>query len=49
VPQWNYPKVRTARWDRFSRPAELPKYGLAGFPALWWFDADKAAKTAKKS
>jgi microcin C transport system substrate-binding protein len=49
VPQWNYPKVRTARWDRFSRPAELPKYGLSGFPALWWFDADKAAKTAKKS
>jgi microcin C transport system substrate-binding protein len=49
VPQWNYPKVRTARWDRFSRPAEMPKYGQAAFPALWWFDADKAARTAKKS
>jgi microcin C transport system substrate-binding protein len=49
VPQWNYPKVRTARWDRFSRPAELPEYGLSGFPALWWLDADKAAKTAKRS
>ena len=25
-------KVRTARWDRFGRPSELPKYGLSGFP-----------------
>jgi microcin C transport system substrate-binding protein len=49
VPQWNYPKVRTARWDRFSRPAELPKYGLSGFPALWWFDAEKAARIGKRS
>lgn len=49
VPQWNYPKVRTARWDRFGRPAELPKYGLSGFPAIWWYDADKAAKTGKRS
>lgn len=44
VPQWNYPKVRTARWDRFGRPPELPKYGQSGFPAIWWYDADKAAK-----
>ena len=49
VPQWNYPKVRTARWDRFGRPAELPKYGLSGFPFVWWYDADKAARIAKKS
>src|ERR1700688_1245561 len=49
VPQWNYPKVRTARWDRFGRPSELPKYGLSGFPAIWWFDADKAAKIGKRS
>jgi microcin C transport system substrate-binding protein len=49
VPQWNYPKVRTARWDRFGRPSELPKYGLSGFPALWWFDPDKAARTGKRS
>jgi microcin C transport system substrate-binding protein len=41
--------MRTARWDRFGRPAELPKYGLSGFPSLWWFDADKAAKTGKRS
>jgi microcin C transport system substrate-binding protein len=49
VPQWNYPKVRTARWDRFGRPSELPKYGLSGFPALWWYDADKAARIGKRS
>ncbi len=49
VPQWNYPKVRTARWDRFGRPSELPKYGLSGFPALWWFDPDKAARIGKRS
>jgi microcin C transport system substrate-binding protein len=49
VPQWNYPKVRTARWDRFGRPSELPKYGLSGFPALWWFDPDRAARIGKRS
>jgi microcin C transport system substrate-binding protein len=49
VPQWNYPKVRTARWDRFSRPSELPEYGASGFPALWWFDPDKAARIGKRS
>jgi microcin C transport system substrate-binding protein len=49
VPQWNYPKVRTARWDRFGRPSELPKYGLSAFPAIWWYDADKAARIGKRS
>jgi microcin C transport system substrate-binding protein len=49
VPQWNYPKVRTARWDRFGRPSELPKYGLSGFPTLWWFDPDKASRIGKRS
>lgn len=49
VPQWNYPKVRTARWDRFGRPAELPKYGASGFPEIWWWDAEKAAKIGKRA
>jgi microcin C transport system substrate-binding protein len=49
VPQWNYPKIRTARWDRFGRPAEMPKYGQAAFPALWWIDAEKAARIGKRS
>jgi microcin C transport system substrate-binding protein len=45
VPQWAYGKVRSVRWDRFSRPNQLPKYGMAAFPTLWWWDAAKAAKT----
>jgi microcin C transport system substrate-binding protein len=49
VPQWTYGKVRSARWDRFSRPDPLPKYGAAAFPDLWWWDADKAAKTGSRS
>jgi microcin C transport system substrate-binding protein len=44
VPQWTYGKVRTARWDRFSRPEKLPQYGLSAFPTIWWWDAAKAAK-----
>ncbi len=49
VPQWTYGKIRTARFDRFGRPAELPKYGLSGWPAIWWFDKDKAAKVPVRS
>ena len=49
VPQWNYPKLRAARWDRFGRPSELPKYGLSGFPTIWWYDAEKAARIGKRS
>jgi len=45
VPQWTYGKVRSARWDRFGHPDPLPKYGLSGFPTIWWWDAGKAAKT----
>lgn len=44
VPQWSYNKQRTARWDRFSHTNPLPKYGISAFPALWWWDVDKAAK-----
>jgi microcin C transport system substrate-binding protein len=45
VPQWTYSKLRTARWDRFSHPDPLPRYGISAFPTLWWWDAEKAAKT----
>jgi microcin C transport system substrate-binding protein len=48
VPQWAYNKLRTARWDRFSHPNPLPKYGISAFPALWWWDADKAAKAGTR-
>lgn len=49
VPQWTYGKVRSARWDRFARPAELPKYGLSAFPAIWWWDEQRAAKVPQRS
>ncbi len=47
VPQWTYPFQRTARWDRFGRPGTMPKYGLASFPTIWWYDAEKAAKIGR--
>ena len=49
VPQWTYGKLRTARWDRFSHPEALPKYGRSAFPTIWWWDAAKAAKTGSRS
>jgi microcin C transport system substrate-binding protein len=45
VPQWYYPYSRTARWDRFGHPDLMPKFGAAAFPTVWWWDAEKAAKT----
>jgi microcin C transport system substrate-binding protein len=47
VPQWSYPYLRSARWDRFGRRDPLPRYGVAAFPTLWWWDAAKAARTGK--
>jgi len=49
VPQWTYSFQRTARWDRFSHPQTMPKYGAAAFPAIWWWDKDKAAKVPQRS
>jgi len=49
VPQWTYPFERTARWDRFSHPSEMPKYGLSAWPTIWWWDAEKAAKVPVRS
>jgi len=48
VPQWTYGKVRSARWDRFSHPDPLPKYGASAFPTVWWWDAEKAVKTGSR-
>jgi microcin C transport system substrate-binding protein len=45
VPQWTYRKVRSARWDRFGRPDEMPQYGGDAFPTIWWWDEARAAKT----
>ncbi|MGZ8373254.1 MAG: extracellular solute-binding protein [Rhodoplanes sp.] len=49
VPQWTYGKLRTARWDRFGRPEELPEYGMSAFPTIWWWDAATAAKVGGRS
>ncbi|WFU16275.1 extracellular solute-binding protein [Bradyrhizobium sp. CB3481] len=49
VPQFAAGFERAARWDRLSRPDPLPKYGVTGFPNLWWWDAEKAAKISKRS
>jgi microcin C transport system substrate-binding protein len=48
VPQFTHDKQRSARWDRFSRPDPLPKYAAAAFPTVWWWDAEKAAKTGTR-
>lgn len=44
VPGYTLSYSRTARWDRFSRPETLPDFGN-GFPTIWWWDAEKAART----
>jgi len=49
VPLFTYPKERTARWDRFSHPEPMPRYGIALFPTIWWWDAAKATKTGSRS
>ena len=45
VPHWYIPIERTARWDRFGRPEKLPDFSV-GFPSIWWWDEEKAKKTA---
>ena len=44
VPLFTDDRLRAARWDRFGKPEPLPNYGGAAFPAVWWWDAEKAAK-----
>ncbi len=48
VPQWTYGKMRTARWDRFGHPENMPRYGAAAFPTIWWWDAQRAAKAGSR-
>ncbi|VAW16489.1 Prephenate dehydratase-associated ABC transporter, substrate-binding protein [hydrothermal vent metagenome] len=42
VPQFFTPDIRTARWDRYSRPEVTPDYGFTYY--TWWWDEAKAAK-----
>ncbi|PLX38741.1 MAG: hypothetical protein C0606_07500 [Hyphomicrobiales bacterium] len=44
IPQWYLNIDRTARWDRFSRPDVTLEFSHA-FPDIWWWDAEKAART----
>jgi microcin C transport system substrate-binding protein len=48
VPQFAHDKVWAARWDRFGQPNPLPEYGGAAFPNVWWWDAERAAKTGNR-
>ena len=50
VPQWTYGKVAHRALGPLLRGRiELPKYGVSAFPTVWWWDADKAAKTGSRS
>jgi microcin C transport system substrate-binding protein len=44
-PHWYISYERVAYWNRFGRPEKTPDYNL-GFPSTWWWDEDKASKTA---
>jgi microcin C transport system substrate-binding protein len=43
VPQYYTPNERFAYWNRYSHPQTLPSRSI-GFPTIWWYDQDKAAK-----
>ncbi|PTW62824.1 microcin C transport system substrate-binding protein [Breoghania corrubedonensis] len=43
IPQFYSDVDRTARWDRFGHPETMPQYTY-GFPQIWWWDKDKAAR-----
>ncbi|MFO1123638.1 MAG: extracellular solute-binding protein [Hyphomicrobiales bacterium] len=47
VPMWFIANERTARWDRFGRPATLPAFSL-GFPNIWWWDEARARKVGRQ-
>ena len=42
IPHWHINYFRVGYWNRFSRPAITPKYGLGLL--TWWEDPTKAAK-----
>ncbi|MDJ0930326.1 extracellular solute-binding protein [Breoghania sp.] len=43
IPQFYLDVDRTARWDRFGHPKNMTGY-TTGFPEIWWWDKEKAAK-----
>ncbi|MET3924283.1 extracellular solute-binding protein [Devosia sp. 2618] len=48
VPSYTLRNTRIAHWNRFSHPETLPAFS-SGFPTIWWWDAEKAAKTGGAS
>ncbi len=42
IPNWHIRSLRELYWDKFSKPAISPKYGV-GFPGTWWIDDVKLA------
>jgi len=48
VPQFASHTTRTARWDRFGHPDNIPPYTV-GFPTIWWWDAERAAAVESRS
>ncbi|MES0883293.1 extracellular solute-binding protein [Roseibium sp. SCP14] len=44
VPQFYSDETRTARWNRFAHPENMPEYST-GFPEIWWYDQELAEKT----
>jgi microcin C transport system substrate-binding protein len=47
VPQFYSPDIRTARWNRFGVPEDMPDYGFS--TTIWWWDEDKAASVRQGS
>ncbi|HVY19516.1 MAG TPA: extracellular solute-binding protein [Bauldia sp.] len=43
IPSYTYLPDRIAYWDRFGHPDPYPRFTV-GFPTVWWWDKDKAAK-----
>jgi microcin C transport system substrate-binding protein len=43
VPMWHITYERTARWNRFGKPARIPDYSV-GFPDIWWWDEERAKR-----
>jgi microcin C transport system substrate-binding protein len=46
VPQWYKASHHIAYWNKFSFPAQKPKYSR-GAPDTWWYDKEKAAKLSQ--
>jgi microcin C transport system substrate-binding protein len=43
IPSYTILADRIAYWDRFGHPDPYPRFAI-GFPTVWWWDAEKAAK-----